>query len=174
MTGCYGVRGWVRLHLYTETLEGLLSLPQLWLRNAGVLRPLQICEARMQGKGVVARFQGLDDRTHAELLRGSELVAEESALPEPASGEFYWRQLEGLKVWCIEPADVAGSAAEQPVLLGAVHHLLETGANDVLVVRPCAGSIDQCERLLPYLPGEVVTAVDLAAGRMDVRWYLEV
>jgi 16S rRNA processing protein RimM len=60
------------------------------------------------------------------------------------------------------------------VLLGVVDRLLETGANDVLVVRPCAGSIDQRERLLPYLPDDVVMAVDLAAGRMQVRWYLDV
>jgi len=54
--------------------------------------------------------------------------------------------------------------------LGVVDHLLETGANDVMVVMPCAGSLDDRERLLPYLPDQYVLAVDLAKGEMQVDW----
>ncbi|WP_375183559.1 PRC-barrel domain-containing protein, partial [Marinobacter sp.] len=54
--------------------------------------------------------------------------------------------------------------------LGEVHHLMETGSNDVLVVRATAGSIDQRERLIPYLPDQVVQGVDLAAKCMVVDW----
>ena len=53
--------------------------------------------------------------------------------------------------------------------LGKVDHLLETGANDVLVVRPCEGSLDDRERLLPYT-AQCVQNVDLAAGVMQVEW----
>jgi 16S rRNA processing protein RimM len=72
--------------------------------------------------------------------------------------EYYWYQLEGLKV-----IDQLGQ------LLGKVDHLLETGANDVMVVKPCAGSLDDRERLLPYT-AQCVLAVDLAAGEMKVDW----
>jgi 16S rRNA processing protein RimM len=54
-----------------------------------------------------------------------------------------------------------------------VDHLLETGANDVLVLRPCEGSIDERERLIPYLPGDVVQEIDREAGRMTVSWHPE-
>jgi 16S rRNA processing protein RimM len=47
---------------------------------------------------------------------------------------------------------------------------METGSNDVLVVQATAGSIDQRERLIPYLPGEVVQNVDLDSKRMVVDW----
>ena len=57
----------------------------------------------------------------------------------------------------------------QTVWLGVVDHLFETGANDVMVVKPCAGSLDERERLLPYT-GQCVLAVDLAAGEMRVDW----
>ena len=57
-------------------------------------------------------------------------------------------------------------------LLGCVHHLIETGANDVLVVAPCEGSIDDRERLIPYLPDEVIRRVDLEAGRIAVDWFV--
>ena len=55
-------------------------------------------------------------------------------------------------------------------LLGEVDHLLETGANDVLVVRKCAGSIDDKERLIPYVPGQFVKDIDLDAKIMSVDW----
>ena len=83
-------------------------------------------------------------------------------MPELGEGEYYWRQLEGLKVV------VRGDAGEQ--LLGRVDHLLETGANDVLAVVPCEGSIDQRERLVPWLPERVVMNVDLDAGVIRVDW----
>ena len=88
-----------------------------------------------------------DDESWAEMA--------ESAL---ADDEYYWHQLVSLKVY----------AQEQ--LLGAVDHLIETGANDVLVVKPCQGSIDQRERLIPYLPGDFVQNIDLHAGTMQVDW----
>jgi 16S rRNA processing protein RimM len=88
-------------------------------------------------------------------------------LPALAEGEYYWHQLEGLEVWC------GASEGDGQVLLGTVDHLIETGANDVLVVRASPGSMDQRERLIPYLPGDVVTGVDLAAGRMEVNWFPE-
>ena len=51
-----------------------------------------------------------------------------------------------------------------------MHHLLETGSNDVLVVHATADSIDQRERLIPYLPDQVVQQVDLKGSRMVVDW----
>ena len=65
------------------------------------------------------------------------------------------------------------SSDAERVLLGRVDHLLETGANDVLVVKASEGSIDERERLIPYLPEDVVVSVDLAHQRMEVDWYLE-
>jgi 16S rRNA processing protein RimM len=70
--------------------------------------------------------------------------------------------LEGLKVF----------AAREPqaLLLGEVSHLLETGANDVLVVQPCEGSIDDRERMLPWVDGKVILGVDLSVGEIRVDW----
>ena len=59
-------------------------------------------------------------------------------------------------------------ASEQ--LLGAVDHMIETGANDVMVVRRCEGSLDDRERLIPYLPGDFVQDIDLQSGTITVDW----
>ena len=58
-------------------------------------------------------------------------------------------------------------------LLGQVHSMMETGANDVLVVRPVIGSIDQQERLIPWIPEQVVTLVDVVNKRLTVDWDID-
>ena len=75
------------------------------------------------------------------------------------AGEYYWSQLQDLLVY-----------TESDQLLGKVSHLLETGSNDVLVVKGTADSIDQKERLLPYLPDQVIKNIDLETGTMRVDW----
>ena len=54
-----------------------------------------------------------------------------------------------------------------------IDHMVETGANDVMVVKPCEDSRDSRERLIPWLPGSVVTSVDVAGNRVEVDWDLE-
>lgn len=169
ITGCYGIRGWVRIHPYTEHPESFLAYGQWRLRRRDGLVPLPIDQGRVHGRAVVAHIQGVDDRTEAQALRGLEVVMREDALPPLEEGEFYWRQLEGLEVWSRDGKD--GKDGDDGVLLGKVDHLIETGANDVLVVRACPGSRDDRERLIPYLPGSTVTAVDLEAGRLEVDWF---
>ena len=74
-------------------------------------------------------------------------------------GEYYWSQLETLLVY-----------TESCELLGRVDHLIETGANDVLVVKGTDESIDRETRLIPYVPDQVIKQIDLNAGTMRVDW----
>lgn len=163
IAGCYGIRGWLRVRPFTSRPEGLLDFPAWWLGSGRGPEPVVIDGGRRQGRSFLVHLAGVDDRTAAEGLRGRSLLVSRAALPSLEAGEYYWHELEGLAVWCR-----VGTTAQ---LLGRVDHLLETGANDVLVVRPCAGSIDGRERLVPYLPGSVVVDVDVPAARMTVDWY---
>jgi 16S rRNA processing protein RimM len=113
----------------------------------------------------VAHIRDVDDRTLAEQYRGLEIVVPADALPALPTGEYYWRDLEGLQVWCQD--------GEEKVLLGSVDYLIETGANDVLVVKPCKGSIDKRERLIPYLPDDTVIRVDLDEALIEVDWFVD-
>src|SRR5450830_1774125 len=131
----HGVRGEVKVYSFTDPTENLL-----------------------QYKTWTLKLKGLDDREEARLLAGYEICVPRNLFPELTDGEYYWYQLEGLKV-----IDQLGQ------LFGKIDHLLETGANDVMVVKPCAGSLDDRERLLPYTE-QCVLAIDLAAGEMKVEW----
>ena len=117
------------------------------------------------GRGFVAHIAGVNDRTLAESYRGLDVAIPGSSLPPLPDGDYYWRQLQGLQVWCQE--------GDKKVLLGIVDYLIETGANDVLVVKACEGSIDERERLIPYLPGDSVIRVDLDKALIEVDWFVD-
>ena len=154
----HGVRGEVKVYSFTDPIENLLSYKRWTLRHEGDVKQVEMITGRSQNKVLVAKLKGLDDREEARLLAGYEICIERSLLPDLTDGDYYWYQLEGLKV-----IDALGQ------LLGKIDHLLETGANDVMVVKPCAGSLDDRERLLPYTD-DCVQSVDLAAGEMRVEW----
>lgn len=165
ITGCHGIKGWVKIHPYTELPESFASLGKWQLVRRSVFQPVEFDAIKSQGRGLVAHITGVDDRTQAESYRGLEIAVPATALPRLPEGDYYWRELQGLRVWC---RDGVGT-----VLLGVVDHLIETGANDVLVVKACDGSIDTRERLIPYLPGDTVKRVDLDEAVIEVEWFID-
>ncbi|MCK0106052.1 ribosome maturation factor RimM [Marinobacter sp. S0848L] len=159
VTSVFGVKGWLKVFSDTDPKEGILNYRDWTLVLDGKRIPAKLEDGRRQGPGIVVKLKGLDDREVARTYAGAEIRVPTEQLPALPDGEYYWFQLEGLDVFTIEDE-----------CLGKVHHLLETGANDVLVVRATAGSIDQRERLIPYLPDQVVMNVDLNDSRMVVDW----
>jgi 16S rRNA processing protein RimM len=154
----HGIRGEVKVYSFTDPLDNLLDYPNWTLRRDGEMRQVVVASGRVQAKALVVKIKGLDDREEARGFAGFEICVQRSRLPALDAGEYYWYQLEGLRV-----------IDQQGRLLGVVDHLLETGANDVLVVKACAGSLDDRERLLPYI-AQCVQSVDLPGGEMHVDW----
>lgn len=159
ITTVYGVQGWVKVHSFTEPMDNLLQYRQWRLRRDGETRQVDIVKMRVHSNGIVAQIKGVDDREVAREFAGFEILLSADQLPKLAVDEYYWHQLIGLKV-----------TNQQGQLLGQVHSLQETGANDVMLVKPCSGSLDGRERMLPYLPEQFVLSIDLAAGEMLVDW----
>jgi 16S rRNA processing protein RimM len=162
VTALFGIKGWVKVHSYTEPQENLFEYHPWYLKTAHGVKKVEIDEVRPHGDAFVAHIVGIDDRDVASLYTAVDIAVESSLLPELGDGEYYWSQLEGLVVY----TQFAGLRQR----LGVVSKILETGANDVLVVAPDSGSIDQRERLLPYVPEQFVLSVDLVAGEMLVDW----
>jgi 16S rRNA processing protein RimM len=165
IVGLFGVDGWVKVHSYTRPPQAILEY-EVWLvgKQQGWHR-MQLREGRQQGRGIVARLAGTSSREQASALVGADIGVPLRELPALAQGEYYWAELEGLRVVNLEG-----------VTLGVVSHLLETGANDVVVVVPEDGSPPETaagqNRLIPYVP-EVVKQVDLESGVLRVDWGLD-
>lgn len=154
ISGVFGIKGWVKVYSFTEPRENILNYSPWILRKGSDLKTLEVLDGSLQGKAVVASLSGITDRDIAASLGGYEIVIDAGMLPEPEEGEYYWRDLIGLKV-----------ETEQGVTLGLVDYLLETGANDVLIVKD-----GEKERLIPFLQGQFVKKIDLESSLMIVDW----
>ena len=151
ISAVHGIKGWVKVHSWTRPMEAILNY-QPWLLGKDK-RPVKIVDGRKQGKGLVALLPGYNDRDSAASLVGQEIVVGREQLPPTAEGEYYWVDLEGL--------EVLTTKGER---LGRVERLMETGANDVLVIR------GEREHLVPYVRGQYVKRVDLENGVIEVDW----
>ncbi|WP_422448709.1 MULTISPECIES: ribosome maturation factor RimM [unclassified Endozoicomonas] len=167
ISSVFGVKGWLKIHSNTSPMENILNYPR-WIldpagQKSGDVKTVEIDQARPHGKGLIAHIVGCDDRELARSYCGYQITISADDLPEPEDDEIYWHQLESLDVF-------SRNAEGDNVLLGKVSHLMETGANDVLVIRPTKGSIDRRERLVPWLTGSVVLDVNPEKGFIRVDW----
>lgn len=155
----YGIKGWLKLLSHTEPMENIAEYDPVWVSEGKTWKPLVLDKVQFHGKGLVAKICGCDDRTQAEQYIGRDIAIKPDQLPVLPDGEYYWSQLEGLAVF-----------NREGLFLGIIDHLVETGANDVIVVKAVPGSIDDRERWIPYVPDHHVLSVDLAVARMVVDW----
>lgn len=158
LNGASGIKGWVKVYSYTDPKENILNYSPWYLKLDGQWQQVSILNGREQGKTVVAQLEGCNDRNTAESYRGVEIAIEESQLPQLEEGEYYWRDLIGLTV-----VNMAGEE------LGTVKKMMETGANDVLVVKTTSKE----ELLIPYVPEYSVMKVDLESKQIMVDWELD-
>lgn len=148
----YGIKGWVKIQPFTETLDSLFDYEHWWLADKVGWREGEVEEARVHGNVLVAKFAGCDGRDAAFALRGKDIAIDRDEMPAAEEGEYYWSDLIGLSVYNLQQEN-----------LGQVQDVFATGANDVLVVH------GDRERLIPF-GGQVVQAVDLEKGSILVDW----
>jgi 16S rRNA processing protein RimM len=134
VAGAHGIKGEVRLKLFSDSVESLAR--QKIVFAGGVERRLLF--VREAGKGGVARFEGVDDRSAAEALRGTLIEVDRSALPPLEEGEYYHADLIGLPA-----ADAEGAE------IGTVVAVENYGAGDLLEIELADGK----RSLIPYRAG---------------------
>lgn len=154
--GAFGVRGWVKIHTDTESADSLFDYPVWWLGRDGQWSSYRFEDGLVQPKSLAAKLEGVDSRELAEAMRGMQIAIPRSEFPDTAEDEYYWSDLIGL--------DVVDKDGQR---FGQVAELMETGANDVLVVRE-----GKREWLIPFV-GQFVLDVNLAAKRITVDWNLD-
>lgn len=150
----FGVLGFVNIQSFTEELDSIFRYKPWYLKTQSGWQTYKVLQSRPHRHSFVVKLEGCENRDQAALLTNLEIGVLKSKLPRLPKGEYYWSDLVGLKV-----------INEDNINLGIVSHLIETGSNDVLVV---AGA--EREHLIPYLPGDVITKIDLDAGEIVVQW----
>ena len=159
ITAVHGVKGWVKIHSFTEPGGNIFDYQPWWLKIAGHWQKLKVTDKRSTAKGLMVHLAEIDDRDQARAYCQRDIYVAKAQLPVLADGQYYWHQLEGMLV-----------VTSQGIRLGYVDSLMETGANDVLVITPTEDSLDDRERLVPYLVETVIVAVDLDGNTITVNW----
>lgn len=154
ISGVFGTKGWVKVFSFTRPRESILRYSPWLLRKQQQTKTLAVVDGHLHGPAVIAQLQDLNDRDEAQQWLGAEILIRRDQLSKPRQGEYYWADLIGLNVETTEG-----------IPLGQVDHLLETGANDVLVI------VDgEKQRLIPFVQKQTVIGIDLDNGMMVVDW----
>lgn len=168
VAGVWGIKGWLKLQPYAKDPQALFGTKRWFVRPpegpapappGGWPRVLRVVLAKNHGDSVIASIQGLDDRNHAEALRGARIFVSRDSFPTADDGEFYWVDLIGL--------DVLNREGQK---LGVVDGLLDTGAHSVLRVQASEGKSP--ERLIPFVAA-YIDRVDLPGRCIHVDWGLD-
>ncbi len=152
LVGAFGIKGGLKVLSYTRPRENILQFPTWYLNEGEEFLAIKLVRQINHSKSLVVILEDIASRDAAEALVGKEVYLQRSQLPAPKNDEIYWADLIGLEVRTL--------AGER---LGTVQSLLDTGANDVLVV------VGDKERLIPYI-WDVVIEVDLLHKRIIVDW----
>jgi 16S rRNA processing protein RimM len=154
ISGLYGISGWLKIFSYSRPRENIFSYdPWLIKQPTGTWLEQKVSAWKPHSKGLIAQFDGVNDRDGAQAFVGLDIAVSREQLPALAEDEFYWCDLMGL--------EVVNQAQD---VLGTIVEIRETGANDVLVV------LGQERYLIPLLKGSVIKQVDQEQGRMLVDW----
>ncbi len=152
IVGAHGVKGSLKILSHSEALSLLAPDALVIVRNkSGLHRNYKIKGVTPFKRGVLLSLDGITDRAEAESMTGSDLMMSRSEMPELEEGEYYWSDLIGLAVWTTEN-----------VMIGNIESIIQTGGNDVYVVRGPGG-----ETLVPAL-AKVVLEIHLKQKVMRV------
>jgi len=173
ISGYYGVKGWVKIYSYTDPKENITKYSSLKIKNERSSQKqwqnIKLDAGKLHGKGVIAHFFGFDSREASAQLIDSELAVYRSDFKRSAKNEYYWADLIGLKVINMQALE-----------FGLVERLMETSANDVLVIKTLNDTKDSSEQkekdkeqkniLIPFVMEHYVKNIDLVAGVITVDW----
>jgi len=155
----YGIKGWLKVHSYTNDPESIFEYKPLLMESRGQFQEVTITDWKRHNNGFVAKVAEFDVREEAQALVGVSLFVDPSLLPV-LEEDFYWRDLVGCQV-----------NTDKGYSLGVVTEIMETGSNDVLVVKANANdAFGQKERLIPFIEEQVISNVDITSKLITVNW----
>ncbi|MBB1321328.1 ribosome maturation factor RimM [Shewanella sp. SR43-8] len=156
----HGIKGWLKITSYTDSVEGIFDYSPWLIKEQGVWREVKVAQWRFQGKAVVAELEGVATREDAQMLTNCEIAIKSEQMKELDDSEFYHRDLIGCEVTNINGYN-----------MGIIEQIVETGSNDVLLVKANAkDAFGKAERMIPFVPEQFIKQVDLQGKQILVDW----
>ncbi|GDY27774.1 ribosome maturation factor RimM [Agarivorans sp. Toyoura001] len=156
----YGIKGWLKVNSFTDDSEAVFNYQPWLIGRSGEYTSIEVTEWRRHSKSFIVKLAGFDVREQAQSLTGMDIAALPQDLPELAEDEYYWRDLIGMQV-----------VNRSGYNLGQVTDLMETGSNDVLVVKAnLKDAFGKKERLIPFVESQIIDNVDRESQTITVDW----
>lgn len=156
----YGIRGWLRIFSFTEFPDSIFDYAPWYIQRAGQWQEVIVESFKPHNQDMIVKLKGVDDRDQANALTNAEVFVDADKLPKLNQGDFYWKDLIGCRVKTVNGYD-----------LGQVTDLMETGSNDVLVVKAnLKDAFGATERLIPFVEEQFIKQVDLTTKMIVVDW----
>ncbi|MEI6859373.1 MAG: ribosome maturation factor RimM [Shewanella sp.] len=156
----HGIKGWLKITTYTDSVEGIFDYSPWLIKEQGEWREVKVLQWRFQGKAIVASLEGVETRDQAQILTNCEIAVTPQQMETLPADEFYWRDLIGCEV-----------VNTQGYNMGKVQEIVETGSNDVLLVKANAkDGFGKVERMIPFVTEQFIIKVDLTEKQITVDW----
>lgn len=156
----YGIRGWIKIFSFTEDSDRIFDYKPLFIKKGEQWQEVDIESFKHHQQDKIAKLKNIDDRDHAQLFTNFEIYTDESLLPSLGNDDYYWKDLMGCAV-----------INESGYDFGQVTDLMETGSNDVLVVKAnLKDAFGQKERLIPFIQNDFIISVDIKNKIIKVDW----
>jgi len=158
ITGVHGIKGWLKIQSFSSPPENILNYPQWIINNQGKEDFYSIEQGRKQKNTIVVKLEKINDRNTAESLINSKIQILRSDFPKLSNENYYWSDLVGLSI-----------LSSEDKVIGKVESLIETGANDVMVI-----NTSKDERILiPFVMHEVIQEVNVELKYIKIDWPIE-
>ncbi|WP_301885107.1 ribosome maturation factor RimM [Neisseria uirgultaei] len=154
--GVFGIKGWLKIAANTEYSDSLLDYPEWYLVKDGKTVSVTLEAGKVVNGELQVKFEGIDDRDSAFSLRGYTIEIPREAFAPTEEDEYYWADLVGMTV-----------VNKDHTVLGKVSNLMETGANDVLMIDGEHGQI-----LIPFV-SQYIETVDTGSKTITADWGLD-
>ncbi|MDT9587616.1 MAG: ribosome maturation factor RimM [Candidatus Arsenophonus melophagi] len=156
----YGILGWLRIFSFTEETKDIFSYQPWFIQRSDQWQQLELEDWKSHNKNFIFKIKNIDNRNTANSINNFEIIIDSTQLTALEGNEYYWKDLIGCHV-----------LTTKGYSLGYVQYLIETGSNDVLVIK--ANQQDGFgikDRLVPFLDKQVIKTVDLNAKIIKVEW----
>ena len=158
ITGAHGIKGWLKIQSFSSPPENILNYPSWIINNQGEEDFYSIEQGRKQNNKIVVKLEKIDDRNTAESLINSKIQILRSDLPKLSNENYYWSDLVGLSVLNSEEK-----------VIGKIESLIETGANDVMVII----TLKDERILIPFVMHEIIKEVNVELNYIKIDWSIE-
>jgi len=153
--GLHGVKGWLKILSFSSPPENIFNYKSLIISNKYINQIFHIEDSRKQGKKILIKLDNIDDRTSAESLKDSDIYIQRSDLPQLSEDTYYWEDLLGFNVF-----------NQNNIKIGNVDSFIETGSNDVLIVKTAKNK----NILIPFIMNKSIKVVNIESHYITVDW----